>query len=382
MAQTVFILGAGASKQGGAPLMMEFLDAADLAFKAGRVAAADKEHFERVFRGVGKLQQVQSKQGSLDLVNIESVFGAFEMARTLGKLPGFDVKEIDLLLPSMVRLIVRTLELNLAFRRGHNETEILPPTPYDDFVELLQQLKAKAKPPHTVAVLTFNYDAALDWAITREWLMRGGRSKAVFYGLEGGSAPPESITLLKLHGSVNWFACDGAGTHDEHVAEWPISEALQHANQSRGVHAWDVLYSMDFSAFKDHSVSAPLIVPPTWSKGEYYRQLGKVWSHAAQELGEAENIIVIGYSLPRSDSFFPLLFGLGTVGDQPLRRFWVFDPDEKVGDRFREMLGPGAQQRFKHFATHRLRDPQVPNAVVPMRFDHAIKELKERLQVG
>ena len=102
MAQTVFILGAGASKQGGAPLMSEFLDAADRALKAGRVATADKEHFERVLRAVGKLQQVHSKHGALDLVNMESVFGAFEMARILGTLPGLDANEIAELVPSMV----------------------------------------------------------------------------------------------------------------------------------------------------------------------------------------------------------------------------------------------------------------------------------------
>jgi len=139
---------------------------------------------------------------------------------------------------------------------------------------------------------------------------------------------------------------------------------------------------MNVSAFKDHSVRAPLIVPPTWSKGEYYRQIGGVWRRAAQELGEAENIIVIGYSLPASDSFFPLLFGLGTVGNKPLRRFWVFDPDEKVGDRFRTMLGPGALQRFEHFVRYRVPHAQVPNAEVSMIFSYAIQELRARFEVA
>jgi hypothetical protein len=175
MAQTVFILGAGASRQGGAPLMGEFLDAADLAFKAGRVTGADREHFDRVFKAVGALQQVHSKHGPLDLVNIESVLGAFEMARTLGRLPGFEENEIDALVPSMVRVIERTLELNLAFRRDSGPHGALPPVPYESFVKLLQELTGKAKPPHTVAVLTFNYDVALDWAITRESLV--GRNR-------------------------------------------------------------------------------------------------------------------------------------------------------------------------------------------------------------
>ncbi len=69
------------------------------------------------------------------------------------------------------------------------------------------------------------------------------------------------------------------------------------------------------------------------------------------ELADAENVFVIGYSLPPSDHFFPLLFGLGTVGAAPLRRFWVFDPDSNLSKKFERLLGPGALQRFRSFET-------------------------------
>ena len=42
MASVVFILGAGASKQAGAPLMNEFLDVAYDLWKMGRVSDADE----------------------------------------------------------------------------------------------------------------------------------------------------------------------------------------------------------------------------------------------------------------------------------------------------------------------------------------------------
>ena len=63
----------------------------------------------------------------------------------------------------------------------------------------------------------------------------------------------------------------------------------------------------------------------------------------------AENIFVIGYSLPQSDMFFKYLYGLGTIGERILRRFWVINPDAtgEVMSKFRELLGPGARRRFK-----------------------------------
>jgi hypothetical protein len=42
---------------------------------------------------------------------------------------------------------------------------------------------------------------------------------------------------------------------------------------------------------------------------------------------EAQEIIVIGYSLPETDFFFRNLFALGTVGRKFIRRFAVVNPD-------------------------------------------------------
>ncbi|KPJ58579.1 MAG: hypothetical protein AMJ46_13970 [Latescibacteria bacterium DG_63] len=95
----------------------------------------------------------------------------------------------------------------------------------------------------------------------------------------------------------------------------------------------------------------PVLVPPTWHKEDYHRGVAKVWAAAARELREAKNIFVVGYSLPPSDQFFRYLLALGTAGPYPFRRFWVFNPDSSVEKRFREILGLGALDRFRFFAS-------------------------------
>jgi hypothetical protein len=110
----------------------------------------------------------------------------------------------------------------------------------------------------------------------------------------------------------------------------------------------------------------PLIVPPTWNKTQYHKELQAVWRRAAQRLAEAENIFVIGYSLPPTDEFFRYLYALGTTGQVWLKRFWVFDPDQSgsVERRFRRLLGPMAKSKFK-----------VHKEV----FSHAIEQLTSEL---
>src|SRR5437868_12972550 len=85
----VFILGAGASKHAGAPLMSEFLSVArDLGHERPLPA------FELVFRAIDCLHRSQAKS-EFDLENLETVFGAFQMARRLGMLGNLTDQEIE-----------------------------------------------------------------------------------------------------------------------------------------------------------------------------------------------------------------------------------------------------------------------------------------------
>ncbi len=90
MASTVFILGAGASKQAGAPLMANFLDVADELLQHPD-KAVDKDAFDRVTRGRNQLESVVSK-AFIDIQNVEGVFSAFEFARLLREV---DIAEIS-----------------------------------------------------------------------------------------------------------------------------------------------------------------------------------------------------------------------------------------------------------------------------------------------
>lgn len=337
MSQVVFILGAGAARDAGAPLMFDFLDVARDLWNKNLVQESDL-HFSNVFKAISTLQQVHSK-ALLDFHNLESVFSAFEMAGTLQKFSNYNSDEITALQKSMKVVIARTIERTLKFKiRGEGFLD-LPTNDYYRLIILVSKL-SEMYPPKRVTVITFNYDLSLD--VTFEHF------GPVFYALERENKSSKSVSLLKLHGSLNWGKCSGCNSA---VAIRDISKRTI----SRPAENALVQISLELEGMKHtcgaNFLSEPILIPPTFSKSEHHHSLTSVWQQAARELTDAEDIFVLGYSMPESDYFFRNLYALGTVGEKLIRRFWVFDPDNlgEVQARFRRLLGPGAIQRFRFY---------------------------------
>lgn len=357
MSNIVFVLGAGASQQAGAPLMGNFLDVASDLLRANKVQEK-RDDFERVFSAIGGLQAVHSK-AQLDLNNIESIFTALELGRIIRKVPGIDESEVEATISSLKELIVKTLETRIEFPT--NRTYIGVPEPYDSFAELLKYLRQEAFPEQTVSVVTFNYDIGADIALFREDLGPN-------YVVEPAPNTRNAVDLLKLHGSLNWATECGTGKiRPLHLRNYFSKYSLQWPREHSSVKV--PIGSQLQEYFAKHADSGvevepnPVIVPPSWNKADYHQALTDVWAAAAKHLSEAESVFIIGYSLPETDSFFRHLYALGSVGSAALRRIFVFNPDES-GDtdrRFQGLLGPGARSRYEYH---------------PVTFDKAIPIIK------
>jgi hypothetical protein len=341
MAEVVFILGAGCSVHAGAPVMSSFLDRARELLAAKEVEDR-RQQFELAFEVVSHLQRVHSK-ARLDHNNIESVFSAADLARTLRKLPGISPDCIDDALKALVWLIVRTLEQSIKFEtkggffQGTSE--------YRRLADLLSELQAR-EPSLSTAVLTFNYDIAMDMSFAVNHLH-------FTYGLKEGEP---GIPLLKLHGSLNWGRTkdDSRAIVAYDLRHYTTNFRLQHwfkGDDNPDISSPITKQGLDQLKQQGHAVEdEPVLVPPTWSKGEYHREIGSVWRRAANELAEARYILVIGYSLPETDQFFRLLFALGTEGRAVLTKIAIFDPKPgPVEARFRDMLGHAALDRLEVF---------------------------------
>ncbi len=344
MAQVVFVLGAGASAEAGAPLAGNFLDVAEDLWLRGQTGE-DAAHFERVFKSIAALKSVHA-QFNLDTYNLETVFSAFEMGAMTGRLGSItNTDEIAATRNAMVRLIARTLRdtVRLPFRNR----QVHPPGAYGDFALLLQRVPSpRAGPPRgTPAVITLNYDLGLDYALRFFGLQHG-------YGVVDQPISGNWIPLLKLHGSLNWWACHECET----VVTWDLADFFQG-------HEWNTAFADDYPGrtftlnVADYFHQAkcpkgctpslprePVVVPPTWNKSDN-KLIRNVWRHAARELSEARYLVFVGYSFPKTDLYFQYLLALGLASDTRIRRIVVINPEQSAADQLNEMLTPTLRAR-------------------------------------
>lgn len=343
MSNVVFILGAGASRQCGAPLMSDFLDVASDLLRSNSVQEK-REEFERVFTAIGALQSVHSK-AQLDLNNIESIFTVLELGRVIQRVPGLSSDQIDEAISALKELIVKTLEVTMTFPTEGRYIGV--PQPYAAFGDLLSHLYKDAFPIQTAAVISFNYDIAADMAMYRAGL-------GPHYIIESPGDQYLAVPLLKLHGSLNWAVEKNTGKiRPLHLANYFQHYSFNGYGEKRSTTRVPIGSQLVeyFSKYASTAVEPePVIVPPSWNKADYHSALTDVWAAAAKHLSEAEQIFILGYSLPETDSFFRHLYALGSVGQSPLRRIAVCNPDNTgaTDNRFRSLLGPGASARYEY----------------------------------
>jgi NAD-dependent SIR2 family protein deacetylase len=317
--------------------MGDFLDVAHDLIRKNKVR--DRKSFELVFDAIAVLPQVHSK-ATLDVDNVESVFSAFEMAQILGVFGDYEESRIAKLDYAMRQVITETVEksMPLPTKKYNDHTYVAPPPPYEEFADLLEHVLEREQ---SCSVITLNYDLACDYALHC-------RNVPTIYALDSDEEPSHGVSLLKLHGSLNWARCPAC----QQIVPWRLSNYFT----GRFWPMADMVSTVQLSLASElptmNHCGAPVasgsvVVPPTWGKTSQHFNLARVWRRAAHELSEAENIFVIGYSMPPSDAFFKYLYALGTVGKTRIRRFWVWNPDPTVGPRFHELLGPGVQTKFQ-----------------------------------
>ena len=359
MSQTVFILGAGASKESGAPLMAEFIDVAERVWREIRGADPRSRHFETFFRAIGELQAVHSK-AILDIKNIESVFAAFEMAQTLGRFGDYTQEQLDELLESTKQVIAATLDWTTRFDLHSTNPSVLTANEsYGslrsavDYLDGTHPCADHCRRSEDVTIITLNYDLAVDFALEFEAGIDYSLPAQGHFDQAGHvrwTPSGHGTPVLKLHGSLNWGRCPKCGALVAVEVDPFLFDRYSDASSWHDHH----FVSAKLMALCEHcpgaSLEYPVLIPPTWNKAQHRREFAAIWRRAARALSEAQRIVVAGYSLPPSDVFMQYLYVVGAVGKTHLRRFIVIDPDDTktVENRFRNLLGPSAQQRFEY----------------------------------
>jgi hypothetical protein len=181
-------------------------------------------------------------------------------------------------------------------------------------------------------VISFNYDILMDNALRESKKFTDSGYLVPFQKVSDGQnwrrAEDESsdITLLKLHGSLNWLHCSNCdGTF---------------LNRSEKI-------SPEYSSFPKNCPSCGesnayfqrVIVPPLLAKDYSLQPLKLLWGLANRYVARAQEIVIIGYSFPPTDfATEALLRDSLPWGRQKQTHFTIVNPDEKVYDRFKKIF--------------------------------------------
>lgn len=156
--------------------------------------------------------------------------------------------------------------------------------------------------------ITFNHDDYLDEAL---WRVSADSNKCWHpdygYGffcrsseslLRAWSFGPNDIpmSLLKLHGSINWRIKKG------YLCQYKTVDSIVHHENWIKFPGQIIL--------EDYLEEEPFFIPPVLDKSEFADEpvLRMVWSRAFKELSGANKIKFIGYSFPNTDSIIESLF--------------------------------------------------------------------------
>lgn len=157
-------------------------------------------------------------------------------------------------------------------------------------------------------IITFNYDDSLDRELRRSgvWNVSSG------YGFPLGSEEGASqVTLLKLHGSVNWLISLFGGA----VAGTFIANPINLMGEAPVIHRADLRFLgyEEFVGRTYESGGAPpcMILPGRTKQFFYDTSLGRefsefwrsLWLQAEAALSNCEKAVICGYSLPEADAW-------------------------------------------------------------------------------
>ena len=100
-----------------------------------------------------------------------------------------------------------------------------------------------------------------------------------------------------------------------------------------------------------HAVDAPFILPPIINKMSSAKSITKMWSTGLQRLRTAKNVIIVGYSLPRTDIYMQYFLKTALGPNLNLNRIYVFDPvlfdddpkSKEMMDRYANCFSPQLQ---------------------------------------
>jgi hypothetical protein len=343
--EVVVVFGAGATKACDGPLTAEILPQAmqlrNELERDGQLAEVEiflREHFH-----------LPPAPLPGDYPDLPLLLSLIDTARERGESFGshWETDRLDRLRESLEYAMFALLEYQLRDVPHRN--------PYRVLLESLFE-----RPPASLTVVSLNYDIIVDNVLSSVVERATGMlpdyacdiATTQYRGTELLPLPDGKslrLTLLKLHGSLNWMHCPNCHRLELGIADSGrrTVKALDMLWQSRQALRLAESYSRQGRMCEDCGARLrALLITPTGQKDYRNPHIARIWYTADRALRRAARVAFVGYSLPPDDVEVAYLFKRGlshldstciTVVESTDRR--VALSEHHVGRRYRNLFG-------------------------------------------
>jgi len=304
--KTVFVLGAGFSKEAGFPLTKDFTDKEKIKQFRENLNEDERKKLDKVTEYF--FNRIDEKYCER---NIESVLNHIAVADYLV----MEATEKDgNTYPSSQ--IFKDLLWYLAKMLQESSKYTVPPE-YEKFVKYLYS--------NNFPVVSFNYDLILEETLRK-------LDVECDYGFD--TTPVDnSLFLMKMHGSVNWAFCSQC----DHVVVFSSYAASS------------VLENKSLCSFCKSPTLESIIIPPILYKDTFYKHpkyenlIRQLWGFANDELVSANKIVFIGFSMATTDAYAQELFKFSSNMNTNTRYELVTNPKpekeiQEIRERYEKVL--------------------------------------------
>lgn len=269
--KTIYVLGAGFSKEAGFPLISEFTDIKKIRQFRKLLSRSSQKRFDKISSYF--LDRIKNNYCD---DNIESVLNHVSVANYLymeSETKGTKSYSSEQISDDLLWYIVKILQ-------ERSKQKI--PAIYHQFVKKIFE--------NNDTLISFNYDLIIENILEK-------LSINCDYGTER-TPITNSVFLMKMHGSVNWTYCKNC----KKFVFYPDYAILK------------VLESRLKCPKCNQKNLEPIIIPPILYKDIFYKHpryeqlIRTLWGYANDEIMAANKIVFIGFSMADSDVYAQELF--------------------------------------------------------------------------
>lgn len=276
--KTVYVLGAGFSRDAGYPLVDHFTDQIFIRKIRKKVELKYRKKFNKI------VEFMKNRIENGYCKDIEDILNHVSVARYLGV--GSNWEGSTRYMAENIYFDVQWFIVKVIKESGHEQFQ----KTFDEFV--------KKSIKNEDVFISFNYDLLLEKCFENI-------NKKFNYFLDDRKR--RGTTFLKLHGSVNWAFCRGK-----------CNKVVVDLKKYIALGIYDKTAKCPVCGSRKLS---PMLIPPMLNKDLYYEGyetgdiVRKIWNLALDKLCNATKIIFIGLSMNYSDTYARGLFKLSSNMD-------------------------------------------------------------------